>query len=98
MLLRFEAYPYQKFGHMPGVVRSVSRVTAPPAELGVGEAGAEPVYRVTVELDSQSVTAYGQSHEVQAGMAVEGDVLLETRRLYEWVLEPLYTLTGKIHD
>jgi membrane fusion protein len=28
-------------------------------------------------------------------MAVEADVLLDTRRLYEWVLEPLYSLRGK---
>jgi hypothetical protein len=27
-------------------------------------------------------------------MEVEADVLLETRRLYEWVLEPLYALVG----
>jgi membrane fusion protein len=28
-------------------------------------------------------------------MEVEADVLLETRRLYEWVFEPLYALAGK---
>jgi membrane fusion protein len=30
-------------------------------------------------------------------MLIEADVLQERRRLYEWALEPLYTLTGKIH-
>jgi len=34
---------------------------------------------------------------LQAGMQLEADVELETRRLYEWVLDPLYTLTGKQH-
>ena len=97
VLLRFEAYPYQRFGHMPATVRSVSRA-ATPTELGASQPGVEPVYRVTVDLSSQTVAAYGQSHELQAGTAVEADVLLETRRLYEWALEPLYTLTGKIHD
>jgi membrane fusion protein len=97
VLLRFEAYPYQRFGHMRGTVRTVSLAAAMPAELGAGR-GAEPVYRVTVELSSQSLWAYGRSLELQAGMAVEADVLLETRRLYEWVLEPLLTLSGKIHD
>ncbi|MEI0668290.1 hypothetical protein VUS98_32995, partial [Pseudomonas aeruginosa] len=24
------------------------------------------------------------------------DILQDTRRLYEWVLEPLYSLTGKL--
>jgi membrane fusion protein len=29
-------------------------------------------------------------------MDVEADVLLETRRLYEWVLEPLYAMAGRL--
>jgi membrane fusion protein len=28
-------------------------------------------------------------------MQVEADVVVETRRLIEWVLDPLYTLTGR---
>ena len=67
---------------------------------GVGAAvavGAEPVYQVVVALESQNVVAYGVPRELRAGMAVEADVLLESRRLYEWVLEPLYSLRGKVH-
>jgi hypothetical protein len=29
-------------------------------------------------------------------MAVEAEVLGETRRIYEWALEPLYTLAGRV--
>jgi membrane fusion protein len=32
---------------------------------------------------------------LQPGMQLEADVELETRRLFEWVLEPLYTITGR---
>jgi len=52
-------------------------------------------YRITVELMRQTVTAYGEQVPLQPGMQLEADVTLETRRLYEWVLEPLYTITGK---
>ena len=101
--LRYEAYPYQKFGHYDGVVASVSRSPVSPAELppqaggGVDPSGAggEPVYRITVSLDRQAVTAYGEQVPLQPGMKLEADVALETRRLFEWVLDPLYTLTGK---
>ena len=40
--------------------------------------------------------AYGKTQPLQAGMLLEADVLQDTRRLYEWVLEPLYSLTGKL--
>lgn len=52
-------------------------------------------YRVTVALDSQTVAVYGYSQPWQAGMLLEADIVQDKRRLYEWVLEPSYSLTGK---
>ena len=40
VLLRYEAYPYQKFGSYEGVVKSVSRTTVGPGELAEASAGA----------------------------------------------------------
>ena len=110
VLVRYPAFPYQRFGHHEGVVANVSRTAVSPADLpaplagltsgGAGGSifGAEPIYRVVVELASQSVTAYGQTIALQPGMALEADVSLERRRLAEWVLEPLYAVTGKWHN
>jgi membrane fusion protein len=53
------------------------------------------VYRVTVRLDSQHVTAYGKPVALQPGMQLEADLLVERRRLIDWVLDPLYSFTGK---
>jgi membrane fusion protein len=96
--LRYASFPYQKFGHALGSVVSVSQAT-----LGAGNpvptngvVRSEPVYRVAVELQSQTVTAYGEPRRLLPGMEVEADVLLETRRLYEWVLEPLYAMAGRL--
>ena len=56
----------------------------------------EPVYPMRVALDRQSITAYGANYGLQPGMRLEADILLEKRRLYEWVLDPLYSLTGRL--
>jgi len=90
--LRYSAFPYQKFGHARGTVTSVSAATI----AGDAARGVEPVYRVAVALESQTVTAYGVPRPLLPGMAVEADVLSERRRLYEWMLEPLYALAGRI--
>jgi membrane fusion protein len=102
VLLRYQAYPYQKFGHHDGVVASVSRSAVSPGELPPQLAGFtgpkdanEPVYRITVRLTNQTVTAYGEQVPLQPGMQLEADVAIEKRRLFEWVLDPLYTVTGK---
>jgi membrane fusion protein len=100
VLLRYQAYPFQKFGHADGVVASVSRTALSPSDLAGTPAQAsnsgEPLYRITVMLARQTITAYGKPLSLQAGMLVDADILHEKRKLYEWVLEPLYSLTGKL--
>ncbi|GAA5233952.1 HlyD family efflux transporter periplasmic adaptor subunit [Verticiella sediminum] len=99
--LRFAAYPYQKFGHQTGVVQSVALTALPRDEWdavrsSTGAAGNEPLYRIIVSLARQSMPAYGAEHALQAGMTLEADILHENLKLYEWVLEPLRTLSGKL--
>lgn len=107
--VRYQAFPYQRFGHHEGRVASVSRTAVSPADLpaplaaaGTGNAAVgttgtavDPIYRIVVEIESQAVTAYGQPIVLQPGMALEADISLEKRRLFEWVLEPVYAITGK---
>lgn len=103
VLIRYQAYPYQKFGQHHGQVLSISRTAVPSADLasmagevpGLAQSG-EQLYRLRVHLDQQAVIAYGQPKLLQSGMLLEADILQDTRRLYEWVLEPLYSLTGKL--
>jgi len=99
--VRFQAFPYQKFGQYPARVTSIARTALSPAELSVDNPagnGGNPasLYRVTAALDEQTVTAYGKPQTLQAGMTLQADILQERRQLYEWVLEPLYSLSGKL--
>ena len=101
VLIRYQAYPFQKFGHQKGVVESVSRTSLRPDELAAigapgNSASAEASYLITVKLVSQSVMAFGQAQPLQPGMLLEADILREKRHLYEWALEPLYSLSGKL--
>jgi membrane fusion protein len=102
VLLRYQAYPYQKYGSYVGMVSSVSRTAISPSEMtqqlfGLTSLHAvnEPLYRITVALERQTATAYGQAIALQPGMQLEADVMIETRSLIEWVFDPLFTLTGK---
>ena len=99
VLLRYQAFPYQKFGHQEGRIAAISRSALSPGELGalIGNARqGEPFYRVTVSLARQAITAYGKPEAVKPGMLVDADVLGEQRTLAEWIFEPLYSLGGKV--
>jgi membrane fusion protein len=97
VLLRYLAYPHQKFGSHRAIVQSISANAVSAAELGVVplDGGREPLYRIRASLDAQSIDAYGRREPLQAGMQVEADVLLDRRRLIEWVFEPLLSLAGR---
>jgi len=100
--LRYQAFPYQKFGHQSGEVVQVSRSPLQASELaGLSlpaslSASGEPLYRITVTLDRQSVSAYGQAQALSPGMQLEADVLLDRRRLIEWLFEPVLGIAGRV--
>tara|TARA_B100000929_G_scaffold260990_1_gene225517 strand:+ start:31 stop:234 length:204 start_codon:yes stop_codon:yes gene_type:complete len=56
----------------------------------------EPVYLVRAELNSRKIEAYGQELSLKIGMTLSADIKLKDRSLLEWLLEPLYTLHGKL--
>lgn len=101
-LLRYQAFPYQKFGQHPARVREVATTSVRPEELPTsaaampGAAQSEPVYRIRLELDQQTVRAYGSAMPLRSGMLVDASVMLERRKLYEWVLEPIFSISGRL--
>ncbi|MGJ4729262.1 HlyD family secretion protein [Luteimonas sp. SDU101] len=96
VLLRYQAYPYQKFGHHEGRAVRISRsaVNAPSDKGGLP--GSDQFYRISVALQRQHVIAYGKQEPLKPGMLVEADILGEHRRLVEWMFEPLFSLRSKM--
>lgn len=96
VLLRYQAYPYQKFGQYRARVREVADTSMLPQELGLPQnASPEPLYRIRLSLDSQTIQAYGKHLPLKSGMVVDASIHLDHRRLYEWILEPLFSITGR---
>lgn len=100
--LRLEAFPYQKFGQLEGRVLQVSRTPLAAGELAAlalagssqAERSGEALFRITVALDEASAAALAQP--LVAGMRLQADVMLERRRLLEWLFEPLFGLQGRL--
>jgi membrane fusion protein len=83
--LRVDAFPYQKFGEVNGVVTHVQQ--AP-----IKDGTASPLYDVTVGLDRQQMLAYGRHYSFKVGMTVEADIFQDRRRLIEWIFEPFISV------
>ncbi|HPP47922.1 MAG TPA: HlyD family efflux transporter periplasmic adaptor subunit, partial [Accumulibacter sp.] len=96
VVLRYQAFPYQRFGHHLGQVSEVGRSVLQPGEAGLPLTIQEAVYRVTVRLPTQNVQAYGEAIALQAGMQLDADIQVDRRRLIEWVFDPLLSVMGRV--
>lgn len=104
VLLRYQAYPHQKFGHQTAVIREVAPSPVFGQELlniGLGvhpqmQQDSEPFYKVTVELPSQTLDGPRGSAPLRPGMLLEADLRAETRSLIEWVFEPLLGVAKRL--
>ncbi len=94
--LRFDAFPYQRFGLYEGEVIKTAQAIVLPNEVDMPVAVQEPVYRVEVALDSQHIRAYGNSVPLQSGMLLSADIVLEQRSLLAWLFEPILSLKGRL--
>lgn len=95
VVLRYEAFPYERFGQYRGVITDIGRNVWTQGERIGPLSAKEPVYRVDVSLDKQSVAALGQEFPLRPGMLVNADLLLEKRTLLEWIFEPVLQLKGR---
>ena len=94
--LRFDAFPYQRFGFINSEIVRIDQTLIAPNEIQLPITLQEPVYRLRAKLNHQQVQAFGKSFDLKSGMLFEADIMLEQRTLIEWLLEPIYSLRGRV--
>jgi membrane fusion protein len=94
--LRYEAFPYERFGQFHGSVESVGRTVWTQGDSVGPLAVREPVYRIIVAVDRQSVESGGEAFPLRAGMVASADLLMEKRTLLEWLFQPILQLRKRL--
>ncbi len=90
--VKLDAYPFQKYGMLDGVVRHVTYDAADKT----GDAGAERKpdsgalsYRALIALYASQLEAQGLRYKLTPGMQVAAEVNLGTRSVIEYLLSPI---------
>ncbi len=101
VILRYDAFPFEKFGQYEGAVLSVSGADVPTVDLG--SPAAVPVltdrrttFRIRVALEQDHIDAYGARIKLKPGQTLAADIELDRRTLIEWMFDPLYALGKRI--
>ncbi|WP_242107016.1 HlyD family secretion protein [Luteimonas aquatica] len=89
--MRFHAFPYQRYGQRYGRVVELSGSALPAQEIQArsGIRLDAPAYRAVIALDPGSGAL-----PLRATMTLDADLLLERRRLYQFLLDPLRAGAG----
>lgn len=94
--IRFDAFPYQKFGLAFGAITSIDKALILPSDKVLPIKMEEATYRVRASIHNQEINAYGKSFPLKVGMIADVDIMLEKRTLLEWILDPIYAIKGQI--
>lgn len=93
--LMFDAFPYQRFGNGKGRVVLVSKAPVAARDQQTPSQTGEPLFRVVVAMDENSVQAYGRRWPLQPGMTLKADIVLDRRPIWAWVLNPLLAISRR---
>ena len=80
--VKLEAFPFTRYGTVPGYVRSISRDAVQDEELG-------PVYAATILLTRNYIDADGRRTPLSPGLAATADIRTGTRSIISYLLSPL---------
>lgn len=110
VLIRFDAFPYEKFGVYRGTITNISKTPFAPNELpqslattilsrvaknSNGLYSTEGLYRVKVKLDQQKIFAYGKDFKIKPAMTLEADIIQERRKIWEWIASPILAVAKR---
>ncbi|WP_145583417.1 HlyD family secretion protein [Yersinia thracica] len=108
--VRYDAFPFEKFGQFAGRIESLSSVPASIQEMTSynsapfrrADLGSEPYYKVLVNLDKTQFQSQEKILHLTGGMKAQSTLFLENRSLYQWMFSPFYdlkkSLAGPVYE
>jgi hemolysin D len=86
--VKFDAFPFTRYGTVPGEVIDVSRDANKDDKLGL-------VYPVRVRLEAADMEIDGKRVAIAPGMAVNAEIITGDRRVIDFVLSPILRYRGE---
>jgi len=94
--LKYDAFPYQRFGVKYGRVTWVSPASS--AANHMAENGAAQTFKARVELADREILLQGQPKPLLPGMSGQADIVIGKRSLVSYIFEPLRQLKENMSD
>ena len=86
--VKIDAFPFTRYGSVPGTVISLSRDAVPDQRLGA-------TFIARIRLASGTITTDGKVVPLGAGLGVTADIRTGNRRIISWLLSPITTTVSQ---
>ena len=96
VFVRFDAFPHQFYGDIKGKVYEVSNMLLFPSDWPNPLNLKQPVYRVKVKLDSQAMIVSGEPVNLQQGLFLDADIVLEKRTILDYLISPILEIKNNL--
>lgn len=104
--VRYDAFPWQKFGQFSGAVKEISTVPATLQEMAAYRSAPREeliksggnYYRIICSLSEKGLYYEGRFIELSNGLTASVTLFLEKRSLWQWILSPLYEMQSSIAE
>lgn len=87
--LKYDAFPQQQFGSFAGEVDHVSEFVLMPSEVPQTFFLREATFKVQISIEKDAMDLETGSLPLRPGMLLAAEIILENRRLLDWLLEPI---------
>jgi hemolysin D len=86
--LKFNAFPYQRYGLIRGTLQYISPATKPSA------ATKQPVYEGRVTLEQEAYKVGETTYPLRYGMTASAEIVVRERRIIDLALDPFRNIGG----
>ena len=86
--LKFNAFPYQRYGVIDGTLEYVSPATKPSSQTKL------PVYEARISLERDYYQVAGTQYPLRYGMTAAVEIIVRERRLVDLALDPFRQIGG----
>jgi len=99
--LRYDAFPFQKYGGHQGRVASISATAIRSTKMTEDRASSandrvgQP-FMIEVALEQDHIDVAGKRRPFLPEFAVTGAIVLEQRTIMEWLIEPFLAMRGHL--
>lgn len=84
--MKFNAFPYQRYGFIEGALEYISPATESSPDTG------EPIYKAHASLDRDNFEVDGREYPLRFGMVATAEIVVRKRRLIDLALDPFRNL------